>query len=202
MMKSGLRFTMSFDEFSQLFRAWIAISVAFAILLNGGFTLDAEFLAFIVIAGLTVGTGFLLHEMGHKVVALRYGCKAEFKSFDMMLLLAVAMSFFGFVFAAPGAVFIQGKVNEIRNGIISAIGPIINILLGVLFFLAAIFFKGDIGSVALYGLMINGWLAIFNLIPFLDLDGAKVFRWSKPVYFSLVFFAFVLMLLPSLVKFF
>jgi len=29
------------------------------------------------------------------------------------------------------------------------------------------------------GAYINTWLALFNLIPFGPLDGAKIFRWNK-----------------------
>ena len=38
-------------------------------------------------AGVTVGSGFLIHELCHKVVAQRYRCWAEFRSDDKMLLM-------------------------------------------------------------------------------------------------------------------
>ena len=82
---------------------------------------------------------FLLHELGHKLVAQKYGCQAEFRSFDQMLILAVIMSFFGFILAAPGAVLIQGRVSRKQNGIISATGPGVNLSLAVMFFIALLF---------------------------------------------------------------
>src|SRR3989338_1601527 len=106
-------------ELKDLLKAWIAISVAFAIGLSGS-VLSSGFYTKFVIASLTVGIGFLLHEIGHTIVAQRYGCFAEFRSFDSMLILAIAMSFFGFIFAAPGAVMISGRVNSAKNGKISA----------------------------------------------------------------------------------
>ena len=130
--------TTSEIEIRDIIKAWVAISIAFAIALSSHALSD--FYAKFIIASLTVGIGFLLHEMGHKVVAQRYGCFAEFRSFDNMLLLAIAMSFFGFIFAAPGAVMISGHVNKRRNGKISAAGPVVNLALAFVF-LAFVFMK-------------------------------------------------------------
>jgi len=165
-------------ELRDLAKAWIVISLAFAIVLVG-FSFSLRFLLGVLLAGFTVGTAFLLHELGHKVVAQRYGCFAEFRSFDQMLLLCLVMSFFGFVFAAPGAVMIAGNVSRERNGKISAAGPLVNLVLALLFLLAYVAIPGMVFK---YGAMINAWLAIFNLLPIWMFDGAKVWRWHKGVY--------------------
>ncbi len=200
-MRGSFKFSTSKSEVSQLFKAWIAISFAFAILLNQGFVLNSRFFVLMGVAAGTVGVGFLFHEMAHKIVALRFGCKAEFRSFDTMLILAVLMSFFGFILAAPGAVFIEGRVNNVKNGIISAVGPLTNMFLAVLFFLVALSFKSGLASeIGIYGAMINGWLGFFNLIPLINLDGTKILRWSKPVYFVMLLFALVLLMLPYISK--
>src|SRR3989344_1536941 len=112
-------------EKKELIKAWLAISIAFGIVLKGT---NLGFIQNFILAALTVGVGFLLHELAHKVVAQRYRCWAEFRAFDQMLILAVLMSFFGFVFAAPGAVFIKGFVTKEKNGKISVAGPITNII--------------------------------------------------------------------------
>ena len=181
-------------EIKDFIKAWIAISAAFAILLSKP-VFSPDFYAKFVIASLTVGTGFLLHELGHKIVAQRYKCFAEFRSFDNMLLLALIMSFFGFVFAAPGAVMISGRINRQKNGKISAAGPIVNLALAVIF-LALVFaplpklFK----DIPYYGFVINSWLALFNMIPFWLFDGYKVLKWSKTAYALIVAAAAILML--------
>ena len=187
-------------EIGDIAKAWAAISIAFAILLSGSI-FSSGFYAKFVIASLTVGAGFLLHELGHKIVAQRYRCFAEFRSFDTMLVLAVAMSFFGFILAAPGAVMISGKVNKSKNGIISAAGPVVNLILAAIF-MALIFaplpklFK----DVSYYGFVINSWLALFNMIPFWLFDGFKVLKWNKMAYGLIVAVAAVFMLLQNFIS--
>jgi len=181
-----MRITFSRIELRDLSKAWLFISIAFAIALSGGLAYirpDTSFLQQIVLSAITVGTGFLLHELGHKIVAQRYGCFAEFRADNSMLFLAVITSFFGIVFAAPGAVVIGGRVSTERNGKISLAGPLVNIILAVVFMaLALLFPEGFIGQIFGFGFVINTWLAIFNLIPVWLLDGKKVLAWNKWVY--------------------
>ncbi len=176
-------------EIIDLLKAWIAISIAFAIVFGA---LEGNFLLLLLVSGLSVGFGFLLHELGHKFLAQKYGCWAEFRSDDKMLLVAIAVSFLGFVFAAPGAVLINGNVDKNKNGKISMLGPLTNLILAVLFLLLVP--KGFL-SVSNYdlrtlGFTINSWLALFNLIPLWFFDGRKIFDWNKVVYFLLVIIAF------------
>jgi len=98
--------SFSDKEIIDIIRAWLAISFAFAMILSDGFS--GLFPAFIL-ASLTVGIGFIAHEMGHKIAAQHYGAWAEFRAWNLGLLLAVALSFLGFIIAAPGAVIIQGR---------------------------------------------------------------------------------------------
>ncbi|MBI3027160.1 metalloprotease [Candidatus Woesearchaeota archaeon] len=184
-------------EIKDIIKAWIAISVAFAVVLSNSI-FSSDIYSKFIIASLTVGAGFLLHEMGHKLVAQKYGCFAEFRSFDNMLLLAIAMSFFGLVFAAPGAVMISGKINKAKNGKISVAGPVMNLALALIF-LALIFaqlpqlFK----AIAFYGFVINSWLALFNMIPFWFFDGYKIIKWNKLVYGLVTAIALVFMAIQN-----
>lgn len=181
-------------ELKDIIKAWAAISIAFAIVL-GRSLFSPDFYEKFVIASLTVGMGFLLHELGHKIVAQRYGCFAEFRSFDGMLILAIATSMFGFIFAAPGAVMVSGRVARAKNGRISAAGPIVNLVLAFAF-LALVFLQLPtlFKDTAYYGFLINSWLALFNMIPFWLFDGYKIFKWSKPAYFSIAAVAFALLM--------
>lgn len=186
--------TTSETEIRDLLKAWIAISIAFAVVLRYSFSYS--FYSIFIISSLTVGTGFLLHELGHKITAQRYGCFAEFRSFDNMLIMALVMSFFGFVFAAPGAVMISGRINSRKNGIISAAGPLVNIGLALIFLLLTFSQPANLFKViAYYGFMINSWLALFNMIPFWLFDGYKVWKWSRAAYFSIAAAALLLVVL-------
>lgn len=170
-------------EVEHLLRAWILVSLAFAIILKSGSMFQITFLYYFIIAGITVGIGFLLHELAHKYFAQRYGCFAEFRSDPFMLFIGVAMSFFGFVLIAPGAVMIHGTITTKRNGIISIAGPFTNVILAGVFLALAFAQNTLVSEVAKYGLMINAWLAAFNMIPFGNIDGQKILKWSKTAYF-------------------
>jgi Zn-dependent protease len=37
-------------------------------------------------------------------------------------------------------------------------------------------------GITIIGVEINAWLAVFNLLPFGNFDGYKVFQWSKKVW--------------------
>ena len=192
-------------EIKDLLKAWIAISIAFAIFMNRFPNLKAMGLSFyeiFIIASVTVGTGFLLHELGHKLVAQRYGCFAEFRSFDQMLILAIIMAlFFPILFAAPGAVMINGPVGIRRNGKISAAGPIVNLALAAFFLIIfLITASGFLRTIAFWGFFINSLLALFNMIPIWNLDGAKVLRWDKKTYGIIVTIALMFMFIKSFIS--
>jgi Zn-dependent protease len=174
------------EEISQLIKAWAAISLAFTIagtIGSGRGVSDnslAGFLPIFLISVFTVGLAFLLHELAHKFLAQRYGCWAEFRSFDMGLLLAFIMSFAGMIFAAPGAVVISGVVSTKEHGKIAAVGPLTNIILAAVFYVVGMVvpLSDWVGEFVRYGISINAWLAVFNLIPIWNLDGLKVISWS------------------------
>ena len=141
-------------ELVDLIKAWVALSAAFAILL-GGSLFSFEFITFFMISSLSVGFGFIAHEMAHKVVAQKYGCQAEFRAWDKMLILAVIMSFFGFIIAAPGAVMISGPVGKRRNGKISAAGAIANLVIAAMFLsLLLTGVEGILFAIAKYGFFV------------------------------------------------
>jgi Zn-dependent protease len=192
-------FYFSKKELHDLVKAWFILSLAFAIVFNG-LTYGSEFVIAFVVSAITVGTAFIFHEIGHKFVAQHYGCIAEFRSFDNMLWLALLLSFFGFIFAAPGAVIISGPMGKRRNGKISAMGPGINLVLAFVFLL--LFFSfGDsaVRIIAYYGFLVNSWLGLFNLLPFAMFDGKKILNWNKVVYGLMVAVAFVFMSMQSFV---
>lgn len=178
-------------EILDLLKAWLAISIAFAIAFRSVMAGFGGFLNTVAISAATVGTGFLLHELSHKYFAQKYGCRAEFRSFDVMLVLCIILSFFGFIFAAPGGVFIRGRISVRRHAVVAAAGPAVNIVLAAGFYLVAASTTGAVQDIASYGRQINSWLAVFNMLPFLMLDGAKVWKGNKLLFFVLMAMAVV-----------
>ena len=129
-----VKFQFSAIERVDLLKAWLATSIAFGIY----FTIGEKgltditfpvFMASIMFAGITAGVGFLSHELCHKWAASRFGVHSEFRSNDTMLVISIVIAFLGVIFAAPGAVQIYHPITKKENGIISAAGPLANILL-------------------------------------------------------------------------
>jgi len=198
-------------EEADLFISWIAISFAFAIIFlrDIGRVAPVTALIYLGISLLTVGVGFILHEMAHKFVAIKYGYWAEFRKDNIMLVVAVALAaLVGVVFAAPGATVIYSNSADGRglsreeNGKISASGPIVNLVLCIPF--AAILLLGGQGTsltgniitmIGMVGLQVNAMIAAFNMLPVSVLDGKKVWSWNKPVFFVLIIAAFAALVL-------
>jgi len=139
-------------------------------------------------------TGFLAHEIAHKVVAERRGLWAEFRASPMGLLFSFITASIGFLFAAPGATVVDG-VGDLEDwGLISLAGPIVNLVEGAVFFvlfwvLSPISGMATLAATCGFLAYINGWFATFNLIPFGPLDGRKVWRWSPPAWAATIVIA-------------
>ncbi len=147
---------------------------------------------------LTVGTGFVLHELMHKFVAERYGYWAEFRMWPLGILLALMTSLIGFIFAAPGATYISGSTITTReNALISLAGPLTNLTIGILFLPFLLLGNGIWAEIGSLGFGVNTFLALFNMLPILPLDGAKVFGWSKVIWGGV----FLVLLVPVLYGF-
>ena len=87
------------EELRNLTIAFVVLTFCFGIATAG---LNAHgIISILPIVVVSVVIGSLLHELGHKFVAMKYGCQAEFKLWPLGLLIAVITSFFGFVFFAP-----------------------------------------------------------------------------------------------------
>ncbi len=172
-------------EQRDLLKSWAAISLAFAIVMTGLGTSKAWMLAFLsslAISAVTVGLGFLAHELAHKHVAESLNCHAEYRANDTMLLVALVTSLFGIVLAAPGAVLVSGHPSPEQRGKTSVAGPAANLALAAVFLALFFLLHGWLAMAAGFGSVINTWLGLFNMLPFGAFDGAKVFAWNKAFY--------------------
>ncbi|MDD1714241.1 MAG: peptidase M50 [Methanoregulaceae archaeon] len=206
---------ISRKERFDLIVAWLAISIAFSLAFTGGvgvmggspfreITLS-DYLFYLILSMVTVGVGFVLHELAHKFTAMKYGYWAEFRKDNIMLLVAVVMAaLVGVVFAAPGATMISGTgITREQNGKISAAGPLTNLVLCVPFALILIA-SGGLGpgnsiqnlasAIGMIGLQVNAMIAAFNLLPISVLDGRKILAWNPAIFAVMIVAAFGVLL--------
>lgn len=188
------RVTTSRVEIRDILIAYLVLTLDLVIILGGTSVLAAGTGAgisfnvpVVILAAAAALTGFLAHELAHKVAAQRRHCWAEFRMFPMGLVLSVLTAFIGFLFAAPGATMVGGMYDIRSWGRTSLAGPATNLAFAAAFLAGAYAaaFAG-IGGFTLYALLIltffNAWFAAFNLVPLGPLDGRKVLNWDPTVW--------------------
>jgi len=152
---------------------------------------------------LIVLLSILVHISAQKIYGLHLGFNVDFKTFWPGLLIALVLCF---VSGGAIAIFIPGGIvihhmakhrlgffryglNYWSLGMISAIGPLANVVLAALF--AVIAYGGviippmtPIATTTLIGRAIsfNLWLAIFTMLPIPPLDGSNMFFASRLLY--------------------
>lgn len=186
-------------EVFHLVMSVAVLSFAFTFAFNGmGYLLGnavdlGTLLATLPYAAGIVVASFVLHELAHKFVAQRLSMWAEYRSSFVGLGLGLVLSsLFGVVLAAPGAVQIYGRATDRDAGVISLVGPLVNLALGFIVYPFAVSPDstsqsiGSAGSFLEIFVFINMFLALFNMVPVPPLDGSKVWRWSKTAYFATI----------------
>ncbi len=194
---------MPSHELVALSVAWAVLGLSFSTryMYNGlAASNPTGFLEIFLLTMVVIGTGFLGHELAHKFTAQRYGAWAEFRIWTVGAIMALAFAAIppgNFVFAAPGAVYIASRSSYLgeamdrkTNGIISLMGPAVNVAASALFGLAFLVTSAaGLGGIVIgtfnflpWAVFVNLWLASFNMIPFFILDGQKVLMWNKGVW--------------------
>ncbi len=129
---------------------------------------------------------FLVHEIAHKVTAQKRGLWAEFRLTlwgALLTLVSVISPLFKII--SPGAVVVSGSASTEEMGKVSLAGPSTNILLSAVLLGAALVtetFSAELYLVLLLAAFLNGFMAVFNLIPIGILDGFMIFNWDKKVW--------------------
>ena len=141
---------------------------------NAGFDIENYKFAIVVAA-----PAIILHELGHKFVALGFGLEAQFQAAWIFLGLALIMKMmnFGFIFLVPAYVSIAGNATPLESSLIAFAGPVVNLILWLFAALAlkVRLFAKKHDTLLLLTVRINMFLFIFNMLPIPGFDGNKVF---------------------------
>jgi Zn-dependent protease len=175
------------EEIKQIAMADAALTVAFAIALAGGIGRIGDAIFLLPMAFVAVTLSFVLHELMHKYVAQHYGAIAAFQTSKMGLIITLGTSLFGFLFGIPGATVIYTNSFTVKqNGVTSLAGPLTNFAVFAVFFVIFLLVPGHsyLNMLAALVMFISILLAFFNMLPIMPLDGSKVLRWSRKIYFS------------------
>jgi Zn-dependent protease len=149
---------------------------------------------YVVVLTMIIGPAFILHELAHKYMAIRYGKYARFALIRQMAAFTFFAGLLGIPIAGPGATMILGRSTERESGIFSAAGPATNFVLASLSYILFLTAPAiDIPSISqtlpwifILSTFINGVLGVFNLLPFGSLDGAKIMNWNFRLWVLLI----------------
>jgi Zn-dependent protease len=201
------RVSTSRRELTQITIAYLVITFDLTLLYGGVSVLDGSSplysvtLPIVATAATAALTGFVLHEVAHKVAAQRRGYWAEFRMAPMWLLLSIVTAFIGFLWAAPGATVVNGMSDVREWGRTALAGPMTNFVFGVVFYAAAagaFLAHSDFTPYILLLAYVNGVFATFNLIPYGPLDGHKVLTWDREVWAGAIVIAAALTVVSAL----
>ncbi len=142
---------------------------------------------------LTVGYAFvfMIAYMGHniatKVTASSFGLKTRFS----LTLAGIFLTLFSFVsvikFIAPGQTMVERSNNIQIDAQVNMAGPMANLFMGFMLVLFGAL-SGPFPDLLLLckvGAVLNGYIAIFSMIPIPTFNGAPIFVWNKTNWFMI-----------------
>ena len=143
---------------------------------------DFEKLKFAIMA---TAPAVILHELGHKFVALGFGLNAVFYAFYRStftlvlgaLTIVSKLTGFGFMFFVPGFVSISGAGTHIQFALTAFAGPFVNLVLwlGSWLLLKNKNYRKKNFLLLILTQRINMFLFIFNMLPIPGFDGYNFF---------------------------
>lgn len=176
----------------------LAVAIAFSAqcLPGGG-------MACLLAVGLPAAAAAVPHELAHKWVAERLGCRARYvlHPAGLALTLATSLPQVPVKFVMPGITVVSAPLMDPAEerrleGLVSLSGPAYNIAASLASAaLAALPGLGPGPRAALsFSAYVNSWVALFNLLPLPPLDGSKALRWRPGPYLAFLLLAAALFL--------
>ncbi|MDD1778270.1 MAG: site-2 protease family protein [Candidatus Helarchaeota archaeon] len=187
---------------AMMFGVGISMFITVSFFSGGGYY---EWWVYLTLAGFAT-LAFILHEFGHKFTGIKLGNWSEFRLIKIFAILtAISVIPFNPVkIVCPGAVQVTGDTKPANMGKIALAGPLVNLIQAVLFIILAPLLGTTtdlVFKILIIAAYLNSFLGLFNLIPLGPLDGLKVVRWNKPLYFiSLILLIAVLIYVFPLVS--
>ena len=139
--------------------------------------------------GIFLGS-FMAHELAHKFVAQHYGMWSEFR----MTLMGYYLSAMAILFSLPifgtGVVYTSGTSNTEHSGKSNLAGPLTNFVIAAALAIISIILAllkvpmDIIGLLLRYGIQLNAFLGLFNMIPIQPFDGATIRFWNNKVWIA------------------
>jgi Zn-dependent protease len=130
-------------------------------------------------AAAVVAPSIILHEFGHKFIAIIFGMIASFHAAYLWLVIGIALKLIssGFIFFVPAYTAISGTGSALQFASISFAGPAVNLLIWLagLIVLKKVKLKRNQYHFLFLVSRINMFLFIFNMLPIPGFDGFGVF---------------------------
>jgi Zn-dependent protease len=130
-------------------------------------------------AAAIVAPSIILHEFGHKFVAMSFGMTAVFSAAYVWLGIGLLLKLLGvgFIFFVPAYTAISGAGTALQFAGISFAGPAVNLVIWLVSLIILKFakLKGNSYHFLFLVKRINMFLFIFNMLPIPMFDGFSVF---------------------------
>ena len=156
----------------------MTVAVAFIFRKAFGLQKQATFWKGMALAAALTAPAIILHELGHKSVALAFGLQATFQIPAFWLGLGVVLALVNapIIFFIPAYISVVGNATPLQGTLISFAGPAVNLLLYCVAWIVLRKPEHGMRSYAFWTFTkkINGFLLLFNMIPIPPFDGFGV----------------------------